>query len=286
MTTEADIDDSTLAGGKTWAEHKVSATDINFTSYSTYLAMSADDQALVASLGAAQLAQGDTSALLSTLTTVDLTDATAVDATTWADLKTEAMAVDYDTSVWTGENLALVVALIEAQTTQGDSAAALTTTSYTTGQDLTDATTLSDGTTTWATLKLSAMDPGYDTSTFSAADQHVFDALVAAQTAQGNDQSLTAVPYDAVTDCTILNTEIDYVPVYTYTITQNRSIYGSSCISATPVSLNQDSEAIFTLELPEELGLTSNTPLEGHYFIECYETGDSTPKYTSAIFAR
>ena len=235
MTAQPDLGDSIQVGGKTWAELKVSAIDAGYSAYSTYQSMSAEDQALVNALIAAQSEQGDENVLVSTLTSVDLTDATTVDGTTWADLKAEATAVDYDTSVWTGDNLALVDALIEAQAAQGDSLT-LGATTYTTGHDYSDSSALADGTTTWAFLKTSAMDAGYDSSSLSAADQALFDALAAAQTTQGNEASLDAVPYNAATACTLENTEMTYDPVYEYTIEQVRSINGPSCRTAQAVS--------------------------------------------------
>ena len=70
---------------------------------------------------------------------------------------------------------------------------------------LDDTTTLSDGVTTWASLKLSGgNDVSYTTSSdylaLSTADQTLVDELRAAQAAQGDDLALQATGPGTYTD--------------------------------------------------------------------------------------
>ena len=79
--------------------------------------------------------------------------------------------------------------------------------------------------TTWASLKKSATDPGYDTSSFTTAELHLFNALLAAQTAQGNGVVLADTPYSSETTCEIVDTPITYAPKFEYMIEVHRSQY-------------------------------------------------------------
>ena len=59
---------------------------------------------------------------------------------------------------------------------------------------------------------------------------------------------------------------------YVYTIEVLRSIDHDSCTTAQLVL--HDTNSAITLELPAALGLQSNLPLTGSYFIECFEVDD------------
>jgi hypothetical protein len=212
---------------------------------------------------------------------VQLSDTTDVAGTSWANLKVTAMDAAYDKTVWTGDDLALVEALIAAQTALLDDAAVLTDTPYTTGSDHSDATTLTDGVTTWESLKLSAMDAGYDISSLSVADQHLFNALKTAQTSQGQGVPLVDTPYSSETTCEIVDEEIEYDPKFEYTIKVPRSIYRKPWTFQQ--AMMQDSVANVLFEDSDTLGMPSNAPLSGYYFIECYEPNDPNPRFTDAI---
>ena len=104
--------------------------------------------------------------ITSTLTTVQLTDATTVNGVTWTDLRNTAMMTGYDSSALPSQaDKDLVAGLIAAQTGQGYTYVLQST--LVTVQ-LTDSTTVAG--TTWANLKEAAMVAGYTTSGFTAED--------------------------------------------------------------------------------------------------------------------
>jgi len=149
---------------------------------------SVEDQDLITGLIEAQTAQGHQVSLQSTLVIVQLTDATTVAGTSWANLKSAAVAPGYDTSALSTEDQALITALISAQNVLGLSplpTAPATVHIATAGHTYSDSTTLSDGT-TWSSLKATAMAAEYDVTaetSLSEADKTLVTALIAAQTA-------------------------------------------------------------------------------------------------------
>jgi hypothetical protein len=158
--------------------------------------------------------------------TLDDTTTLSDGVTTWASLKLSGgNDANYPTTneyiVLSAADKTLVDDLRAAQAAQGDDLA-LTPTGPGT---YTDSTTLSDGTTIWASLKLSATDAGYDTSSFTTAELHLFNALLTAQTAQGAGVVLADTPYSSETTCEIVDTEITYDPKYEYLIEVHRSQY-------------------------------------------------------------
>ena len=163
--------------------------DADYKLLSAYTDLSTDDQTLFDALVDAQTAQNDESPLTSTFVSTDLSDATVIGDTTWADLRTSAMAFDYQTTdAYTNlstEDSAIVDALIAAQTTQADELELTGASPYTTGHEYTDLSTV-DGK-TWQLLKVSAMDAAFlltaDYITLVEDDKDLLIALVAAQTA-------------------------------------------------------------------------------------------------------
>jgi len=71
------------------------------------------------------------------------------------------------------------------------------------------------------------MTASYDSSALTATEQHLFDALKAAQTAQGDLLTLGATVYTPEEVCVIVDTEVTYDPVFEYIITVPRSQYSA-----------------------------------------------------------
>jgi len=125
------------------------------------------------------------------------------------------------------------------------------------------------------------MDTGYDISSLTVADQHLFNALKTAQTSQGLGVPLVETPYSSETTCEIVDDEIEYDPKFEYTIQVPRSIYRKPW--QFQQAIMQDSVANVLFEDSETLDMPSNMPLSGYYFIECYEPNDPNPRFTDAI---
>jgi hypothetical protein len=125
------------------------------------------------------------------------------------------------------------------------------------------------------------MTASYDTSALTATELHLFDALKSAQTTQGDLLTLGATVYTPEEVCVIVDTEVTYDPVFEYIITVPRSQYSEPWTFAQTIP--QGTGATITIENSVTLGLPSNLPFAGYYFIECYEPNDPTPRFTNAI---
>ena len=154
-----------------------------------------------------QTAQGGLSSdpLVATETTVQLTDATTVGGVAWSTLKATAVLSTYDKSSLSADDQLIVDALIAAQNSVA--LPALTSTPYTTGNAHTDATIIASA--TWGELRDIAMASGFDSSSFSAADQTFITNLSQAQTTQDGAWTLTATTFvtggDTLSDSTVVN---------------------------------------------------------------------------------
>jgi hypothetical protein len=171
--------------------------------------------------------------------TVQLTDATTVAGTSWANLKSAAVAPGYDTSALSTEDQALIAALISAQNALGLSplpTAPATVHIVTAGHTYSDSTTLSDGT-TWADLKSTAMAVDYDVvaTSLTEADKTLVTALIGAQAALLlNTDPL--VPTEVTVDLTDATT-VDGVAWTTLKVTATQSSYSDAALSTADKAL-------------------------------------------------
>ena len=216
------LNDDTEVGDDTWADIKDAALADGYKTTDAFTTLPEDQQALICALIAAEGEKTVETITINTETVyvvnvavtdqelLELTDPTAAlaDGTTWAAYKATATAPGYtETTAYTElseEEMIRVGALIAVQAAvdaaddgvlEDKTFSALVETTTRTGPiaDATPFTDASDGETTWAAFKATAMAGGFkETAAYTdldAATMGLIDALIDAQTALGSDDA-------------------------------------------------------------------------------------------------